>query len=336
MIDTISYICDIPFDPVCIEEIHNLFTVRKRSNDSKSKDGRTTDTKTWSWPLIGLRLWSKYPKAITKIECELPKLLYGHNGKLICNQSDLDRALMRMDRLLYFLSHPLEDQGAIVSDLPPVYKGHICRADLVWQFDHPVQTIREVLQDAKHPRIHGKPDLYGNGNITFKGKNMRVNIYDKLKKRKKFTVATTAANSVCRIEFQIRSKQYVAERFNADSDMGLKEFTFDEAYQVYRDLLLAFTKRGNSSSGGSTTIASFLATEAVRDPWIVGRYVNQMQLHPTRASVLRRDVKAVKLQKFNFNSLVPPHAPPTEVEAVNSAAEKNLARLIEFHPELWP
>lgn len=336
MIDTISYTCNIPFDPVCIEDLHNLFAVRNSSDGSNFKNGRTTNTQTWTWPLIGIRLWSTRPKTITKIECELPKLLYGHNGKLIRNQSDLDRALMRLDRVLYFLSHPLEDQESIVSDLPPVFKGHLCRVDLVWQFDHPVQTIREVLQDAKHPRIHGRPNLYGDQNITFNGKNLRVSIYDKLEERKAFRVATPTASNVCRIEFQIKSKKYVAERFNADTTIGLKEFTFDEAYQLYRELLLAFTKLGNSSSTGSTSIASFLAAEAVRDPWIVQRYINQMQLCPTRVSDLRREILDAKLQKFDLNSLVPPLAPPPEVEAVDDAAEKKLARLIELHPELFP
>lgn len=336
MIDTISYICDIPYDPVCIQDLHNLFADRKSSDGSSFKNGRTTNTQTWSWPLIGLRVWSKYPKTITKIECELPKILYGHNGKLIRDQSDHDRALMRLDRVLYFLSHHLEDQEETSADLPTVFKGHLCRVDLVWQFDYPVQTIRQVLQDAKHPRIHGQPDHYGNGNFTFNGKNMRISVYDKLEERKSFTVATPTANNVCRIEFQIKSKKYVAERFNADTTIGLKEFTFDEAYQVYRELLLAFTKLGNSSSTGITTIASFLAAEAVRDPYIVQRYVTHSQLHPTRASVLRKEVRAVKLQKFDLNSMVPPLAPPPEVQAVDDAAEKKLARLIELHPELFP
>lgn len=336
MIDTISYICDIPYDPVCIQDIHNLFADRKSSDGSSFKNGRTTNTQTWSWPLIGLRVWSKYPKTITKIECELPKILYGHNGKLIRDQSDHDRALMRLDRVLYFLSHHLEDQEETSADLPTVFKGHLCRVDLVWQFDYPVQTIRQVLQDAKHPRIHSRPDLYGNGNITFKGKNLKVSIYDKLKKRKNFTVATPTANNVCRIEFQIKSKQYVAERFNAESDMGLKEFTFDEAYQVYRELLLAFSNLVNTSSTLSTSLASFLAAEAVRDPYIVQRYVNQRKLCPTRVSDLKKEIMSVKLQKFDLNSLVPPHAPSPVVEAVDDAAEKKLARLIELHPELFP
>ena len=45
---------------------------------------------------------------------------------------------------------------------------------------------------------------------------------------------------------------------------------------------------------------------------------------------------SVKLQNFDLNSLVPPHAPPPEVEAVDGAAEKDLAKLIQLHPELWP
>jgi hypothetical protein len=61
-----------------------------------------------------------------------------------------------------------------------------------------------------------------------------------------------------------------------------------------------------------------------------------MQLHPTRASVLRKEIMSVKLQNFDLNSLVPPHAPPPEVEAVDGAAEKDLAKLIQLHPELWP
>ena len=336
MIDTISYISAVPYDPVCVEELHNLFADRRSSDSSSIKNSRTTNTQTWSWPLIGLRLFSKYPNTITKIECELPKLLYGHNGRLIRSQSDLDRALMRLDRVLYFLSHPLADREAIGTDLPTAYKHHICRVDVVWQFDYPVQIIREVLSYAKHPRIHEQPDLYGNGNFTFNGKNMRISIYDKVAKRKNVTVAPSTAQSVCRIEFQIRSKKYVAERFNADTTMGLRSFTFDEAYQVYRDLLLAFSKLGSSSSTDSTTIASFLAAESARDPHIVQRYVNHMQLHPTRVSDLRKEIMCVKLQKFDLNSLVPPHAPPPEVEAVDDSAEKELARLIELHPELWP
>ena len=54
----------------------------------------------WQIPLP----WGKYircwvdptGRCLTRVECSLPKLVYGHNGRLIDNQEELDRAIEQL------------------------------------------------------------------------------------------------------------------------------------------------------------------------------------------------------------------------------------------------
>ena len=69
-----------------------------------------------------LRIGGVKGKGISWVEVELPVLLYGHNWKLIRNQSDMDEAIGRVDELVSVVL------------LSGWRFGRILRADIVWQF----------------------------------------------------------------------------------------------------------------------------------------------------------------------------------------------------------
>lgn len=341
MIDTLSWTCSIPYLPDRLVELQSLFPNRKSTNRSKTKGSCTTSTRHWSLPLIGIRLSSGTQNYITSIQCELPKLLYGHNGRLIRNAADLTVALRRLDSVLQFIADP-GIESIVKGESSTIDKGHISRIDLVWQYNHPVSTLRGVLHNARHPRIYGGPDLFGNGNIAFQGNRFTVTIYDKMKWEKPKTryknasgvcsITPSVGSEVSRIELKLESKGYVAKTFGVDPKVGLKSFPFDEAYRVYRDLVLEFTNLGNHSSTSTTSLASFFASEALRDRFILERYITHRQHHPSRASALRREAQSVVLRSFDLSSLVPSLQRLKVVEVVNPWAENELLKFMTNNP----
>jgi len=57
-------------------------------------------------PLLGIRIFAR-EGIIVKVEAELPKLLYGHNGRLLATQAEVDAALQRLKAILQTFSEPL-------------------------------------------------------------------------------------------------------------------------------------------------------------------------------------------------------------------------------------
>lgn len=326
MIDTITFNCSIPIEPDRIEALQSLFKVRKSSSSIESKGNRIIRTSKWAFSLFGLRLFSTEPGRLTKIECELPSLLWGHNGRLIHDQNAIDKALQVLKKILQFMS-PTDFNG----EYSTIDLGHICRIDLTWKYDHAVQDLKNLLQHAKHPRIQSAPDLYGNGNLSFNGKSLRISIYDKLKKEKGGHLRPASAQNACRVECQIKSKKYIAERFGLNPDEGLRSLKFPDLYAVFRDLLLGFSHSRHLPTAATNGIDSFLAVEAQRDPEIIDRYVHQCRLSKRTASDLRHKVTVAKLKFFNLHQLVPTGGPPPLVEVVHQKAEKEYHDFIRQH-----
>lgn len=326
MIDTITFNCSIPIIPDRIEALQSLLKDHKSGSSKETKGNRIIRTRKWSFSLLGLRLFSTEPGRLTKIECELPTLLWGHNGRLIHDQNAIDSALQVLRKILQFIS-PTDCNG----EYSTIDLGHVCRIDLAWQYDHAVQDLKNLLQHAKHPRIQSAPDLYGNGNLSFHGKSLRISIYDKLKKEKGGHLRPASAQNACRVECQIKSKKYIAERFGLNPDEGLRSLKFPDLYAVFRDLLLGFSHSRHLPTAATNGIDSFLAVEAQRDPEIIDRYVHQCRLSKRTASDLRHKVTVAKLKFFNLHQLVPTGGPPPLVEVVHQKAEKEYHDFIRQH-----
>lgn len=73
----------------------------------------------------------------TKAEAELPKRLWGHNGRLIANQGELDAGVSRIRNIL--------------AEQVPFTAWEVALLDLVWQFE--AQTAEVILahQWARFP-----------------------------------------------------------------------------------------------------------------------------------------------------------------------------------------
>lgn len=328
MIDTITFNCSIPILPDSIEALQSLFKDHKSGSSKEAKGNRIIRTTKWSFSLLGLRLFSTEPGRLTKIECELPCLLWGHNGRLIQDQNAIDKALQVLRKILQFIS-PTDHKG----EYSTIDLGHVCRIDLAWQYDRPVQDLKTLLQHAKHPRIQSPPDLYGNGNLSFNGKSLRISIYDKLKKEKDGRLSPTSAQNACRIECQIKSKKYIAERFGLNPDEGLRTLKFNDLYEVFRGLLLGFSQPRQLATVSTNGIVSFLAVEAQRDPEIIDRYIHQCGLSKRTASELKHKITDSKLSFFNLHELVPAGGPPPLVEVEHQNAEKKHHDFIREHGE---
>lgn len=318
MIDTLSinYPLPIALLPERIEELQSLLSVHKTSSQINVKPNRPQRTSQYSFPLFGLRLFTTSTLQLTKLEVELPCILYGHNGRLISSQPEIVRALSRLNSLLRFLS-----PAYYGDDAASIINGYICRLDLVWQFDVPLPMIRGSLQHAKHPKIQSPPDLYGNGSIVFKGRSLRINGYDKLRRKRGAHLMPSSAVDASRIEFQTKGKKYIAELFGVHPQDGLNTLQFADAYQVYSGLLLEFTQVADPKTSSSSDIGSFLAMEAKRDDGIVNRYIQHRSLHKASSSRLRRQVTNAKLNAFKLVDLVPPQGPLAPVDVIHSKLE---------------
>lgn len=331
MIDTLSinYPLPIPLLPERIEELQSLLSVHKTSSRINVKPNRPQRTIQYSFPLFGLRLFTTSTLQLTKLEVELPCMLYGHNGRLISSQHEIARALSRLNSLLRFLS-----PSYYGDDAASITNGHICRLDLVWQFDVPLQLIRGSLQHARHPKILSPSDLYGNGSIVFKGRSLRINAYDKLRRKSGAHLMPSSAVDATRIEFQTKGKKYIADLFGVHPQDGLNTLQFADAYRVYSGLLLAFTQVADPKTASSSDIGSFLAMEAKRDDGIVNRYIQHRSLHKASSSRLRRQVTNAKLNVFKLVDLVPPQGPLAPVDVVHSKLEADFQTFLQQNKAL--
>jgi len=108
---------------------------------------------------------------LTRVECSLPKLVYGHNGRLIGDQEELDHAIDQ-----------LRKEVAKVADVPDFGLWVPSRCDLVWQLGGmEAGKIIDVLAEFQFPRIQKPPMHVAGQSVSWRGANSRfvVSAYDK-------------------------------------------------------------------------------------------------------------------------------------------------------------
>jgi hypothetical protein len=108
----------------------------------------------------GARLW--YDGIATfRAEAELPKLLWGHNGRLITNQEDLDASLE-------LLRSSLQKYVEFSS-------WQFVRIDLCWQFNTDAKAVILAHQWTCLPGIRKRPTVFDGGKqISWRGGRSRV------------------------------------------------------------------------------------------------------------------------------------------------------------------
>ena len=148
----------------------------------------------------GVRFWHDGFGTI-KAEAELPKLVWGHNGRLLANQADLDASVARLREIL--------------SQIVKFESWKLVMVDLVWQFETRTADVILAHQWLRFPGVRNLPTLHcGGKEISWRGARLGLKFYRK-------------AKGVLRVELRLAGAQL---RKRIDDDAPLN---FAELYQVF-------------------------------------------------------------------------------------------------------
>src|SRR5208283_553170 len=137
-----------------------------------------------------------------KAEAELPKLVWGHNGRLLANQAELDASVERFRSILSQQVEFTSWQWVLI--------------DLVWQFQTRTAEVILAYQWLQFPGVRCWPTLHkGDKEISWSGARLGLKFYRK-------------AESVLRVELRLAGGQL---RKRIDDDAPLN---FAELYRVFR------------------------------------------------------------------------------------------------------
>ena len=140
-------------------------------------------------------------ESLVRIECSLPKVYFGSNGRVLENQNQLDAALLKLRDTL--------NEFAVVPDF---CKWQVCRVDIAWNFEGPARPLIMAHAALKVPGIRRGATLFaGAHGVSFRGAKSRymVTLYDKARKMGQ-------PGSVLRVEISLRG-EYLARRFPVDT-----------------------------------------------------------------------------------------------------------------------
>ena len=235
---------------------------------------------------LGIRL-SIRAGTVVKVEVDLPKLLYGHNGRLLKTQAELDRAFVRLKLALQTICvEAAPGHGYHPGDIEGDLQTHFTRIDLVWQFDLAPAFVFGALRNAKHPEIHKAKGEWQDQTLVFPGTKLRIIIYDKAAKER-----AKCSHDVLRFEVQLHGEK-IDQHFAVAENNVLTRLPIDRAYAAYRSVLLGFGSGLVPKPDGEGTIEDFLAWVVTKlpdsDP--VGVYCQTKGICPRTSKTLRKEV----------------------------------------------
>lgn len=183
----------------------------------------------------GLRAaWKGASWLEASVEVSLPRALYGSNGQLLQDESDIADALHVVDGLLWELGNPC----SFTPDWTPAFIPEYNRVDLVWHFAGSPASWILAHALGSHPWVRKVPQQYFGETLTFHGKEVGICIYDKeLEQNGK-------PGNVVRVEVRLKGKRLLTslgEYWQGDkSRLHVLSLPFKRCWQVYRSACVAF------------------------------------------------------------------------------------------------
>lgn len=202
-----------------------------------------------------------------KAEAELPKLIWGHNGRLLVNQAELDASVTRF--------------RAVLLQQVEFSSWQLVLLDLVWQFETRTADIILAHQWLLFPGVRKKPSLfYGDKAISWRGSRLGLKFYDK-------------AEGILRVELRLAGEQ-LRKRIDTDAPLN-----FDELYQVFRaDVLnLPPVQLPETRKHSLAEIIAGLPQE-FQNPAILAYQMNRTA---RAVSGFKRDVSIARVKKVGWN-----------------------------------
>ena len=228
----------------------------------------------------GVRFWHD-GLGDCRAEAELPKLLWGHNSRLVASQAELDESVARFRAILLKQVEFVSWQWVLI--------------DSVWQFQTRPADVILACQWLRFPGVKNWPTLHcGDKEISWRGTRLGLKFYRK-------------AEGVLRVELRLAGAQ-LRKRINADAPLN-----FAGLYQVFRAEVLKLSSIQLPAARKHST-AEIIAALPVE--FQNGAILTYQQGRTARAvSGFKRDVSAARLKKvgWNLGDLLPADNPPPPV-----------------------
>ena len=224
-------------------------------------------------------------------EASLPRLLFGHNGRLIETQGQLDAALTKFGELL--------DPVVVV---PSMREWQPWRLDLVWNFDHPARPLVLAHAALRVPRIRAGATLFAGGqgvSWCSEKKRLMVKLYDKSRKMR-------VRGSILRAEISLRGAQLYRRCRQQDW------CNFNVLYGIYRGIMASLPpiqKLTRRTTGKKHSALNRL------------RFANELwrasHINPLARSVAGsggwKPLRPNCREDFSWENVLPPEGPPPAI-----------------------
>jgi hypothetical protein len=224
-------------------------------------------------------------------EASVPRLLFGHNGRVLEDQKQIDEALNKM-----------QNELSIFAIVPPVSQLQAGRVDIAWNFPVLARPLIMAHGYLRVPTIRKGPTRFSDDTgISWRGarSQMVFTMYDKSKQMH-------VPGSVLRVELSLRNHR-LRERFPDTSWQS-----FDRHWEVFREVL-----SGIAPIQAVHQAQNWLEAVALEPPEIRSRILSRLQNKSERTR--RRyaqclEVAAARIDHpFSWAEFLPVDAPPSPV-----------------------
>lgn len=301
MTDTVAYTCLLPLLPEYQQAGAVPHGFRRQDFAIRDSSRQRAYEAKFELPVVGFHAFVKN-LAIVKVQCDLPKIIYGHNARLISSQDHVDLALSRVAHLLGLIATTTTTSGGMIPGKPIHESVHFTRLDFVWQFPDPEMHLATIIRNAVHPSIRRQNRQYANG-TTLPGTDLTIKAYEKGSQ-----LGIESQSRYVRLEVQMKGKK-LRKLYHGDEDCRVTSLDFWESYKIYRSVMLGLDQKKIVGSGNTRTVAQTLAQiqlgDLVQDVaaiWIENRIKN------SRAKrAFKKDFTAAlsNARPFQFTQLLP-------------------------------
>lgn len=224
------------------------------------------------------------------VECSLPRLLFGHNRKLLSTQDELDAALTKLREIV-----------SRYAEVPPFAEWQPKRLDLCWNFDLPARPLIFAHATLRMPGIRSEATLFGAGaGVSWRGakSGFVVTLYDKARE-------LGAEGSAIRVEISLRGTRAVG-RFPTGESLK-----FLRLWGAFHRVLASIPAIPNPKSAPDWQTAVGMEPPEVRN-----RIMARLAVHPERTfRRWRKGIEAAQMPgPFCWAEFLSEDQPPEPVQ----------------------
>lgn len=270
------------------------------TTNEKDIDGRKDRSRFCFHEDTGLRVTGS-PAGPSLVECSLPRILHGSNGRLIRDPHDLQQAVAKV---LDMVSKVVESPDA----------GKLTRLDTVWQFKGDPASWITSLGCARHPSIRSEPQHFFGQSVSWVGTTMCLRIYDKRQE------TFGKPGDVVRVESQVRGK--TLKQLQPVVGSSLAQLQWDGCWKVLRAVVTELPAFKIRDTSRPLSLAGFLAylqvnkvmvgDQHAEDAYLLARSTRQQRRLRAMMSTASRE----ELITVDPAALFPEVGPPEVVDCV--------------------